>query len=65
MAMFGPLCFGVGDKSKCDRDDYETQCLLCADKFNLDLSLHIFIKHIFEVHHLVIEDVQNIFNLPG
>lgn len=63
--MFGPLSFRNGNDSNWNGDDYETDCLLCDDRFNLDLSLHIFVKHIFEVHHLVIEDVQNIFNLPG
>lgn len=63
--MFGPLCFETGNRNNCDENEYETKCFICEDKFNLDLSLHIFIHHIFEVHHLVIEDVQNIFNLPA
>lgn len=57
--MFGPLNFK--DEDNCDK---ETQCLLCQDKFNLNVAFKIFLQHLFEVHHVVIEEVQYIKNLP-
>lgn len=61
-AMFGPLTF---DETKFNQLDCstETKCLLCEDIFNLRLSLPLFLGHIFDVHNVVIEDVQNIENL--
>lgn len=61
-SMFGPLEF---DRVQNDppEDEVETPCLLCDDSFNLKIGFHIFLKHLFEVHRLVIEDVQNIANL--
>ncbi|KAK9876294.1 hypothetical protein WA026_012591 [Henosepilachna vigintioctopunctata] len=59
--IFGPLLFE--DKNS-DHLNAEIACLLCDDIFNLNLSLALFLRHIFEVHHVVIEDVQNIPNLP-
>lgn len=59
--MFGPLEFKSTTED--DSEGQQTSCLLCQDSFNLEIGLHIFLKHLFEVHHLVIEDVQNISNL--
>lgn len=59
--MFGPLAFETERNEQ--EEEYETECLLCCDKFNLKLSLHIFLGHLFEVHSFVIEEVQNIPNL--
>lgn len=61
--MFGPLTF---EDSKYDVQslDTETKCILCEDSFNLRLRLDIFLRHIFDVHQCVIEDVQNIKYLP-
>ncbi|XP_044763857.1 zinc finger protein 277 isoform X2 [Coccinella septempunctata] len=41
----------------------ETPCLLCEDTFNVKEGLPIFVRHLFEVHSIVIEEVQNIFYL--
>lgn len=60
--MFGPLAFE--DQAGKQEEERETECLLCADRFNLKFGLHIFLSHLFEVHSFVIEDVQNIDNLP-
>lgn len=60
--MFGPLAFE--NRRNSEAEEYETQCLLCCDKFNLKLGLHIFLSHLFEVHSIVIDDVQNINYLP-
>ncbi|CAG9770080.1 unnamed protein product [Ceutorhynchus assimilis] len=61
--MFGPLTF---EDLKYDIQflDSETKCLLCEDSFNIRLRLDIFLSHIFDVHQCVIEDAQNIKNLP-
>ncbi|XP_018328691.1 zinc finger protein 277 [Agrilus planipennis] len=59
---FGPFLLEEVVK---DEDEIETCCLLCEDKFNLSLALPIFLCHLFEVHHVVIEDVQFIDNLEG
>lgn len=59
--MFGPLAFE--SETNKPEEQYETECLLCCDKFNLKLGLHIFLSHLFEVHSFVVEDVQNIQNL--
>ncbi|KAJ8953654.1 hypothetical protein NQ314_007261 [Rhamnusium bicolor] len=60
--MFGPLTF---DETKYNQlvGNTETKCLLCEDIFNLGLSLPLFLSHIFDVHNVVIEGVQNIENL--
>lgn len=60
--MFGPLVFA---DNKNNHSEYlpETKCLLCEDSFNLSLSLPMFLAHIFDVHNVVIEDVQNIAKL--
>lgn len=62
--VFGPLVF-EDNKYEClqQSDATETKCLLCDDSFNLKLSLPMFLAHIFDVHSIVIEDVQNIDNL--
>lgn len=60
--MFGPLTF---QETLLENEELnvETPCLLCDDKFNLNLCFTVFLKHCFEVHNLVIEDVQHIHNL--
>lgn len=59
--MFGPLLF---EESKTATNcESQTQCLLCEDSFNLDLSLPVFAAHLFNVHDIIIEDIQNIPNL--
>ncbi|XP_072393207.1 zinc finger protein 277 [Diabrotica undecimpunctata] len=60
--VFGPLVFEESQYSDL-QSDVETQCLFCEDRFNLKLSLPMFLAHIFDVHSVVIEDVQNIDNL--
>lgn len=60
--MFGPLAFE--NETAREEDERETACILCDDRFNLKFGLHIFLSHLFEVHSFVIEDVQNIHNLP-
>lgn len=59
--MFGPINFQVEVDLVYDE---ETQCLLCQDRFNLSVAFKLFLQHIFEVHHVVIEEVQYIENLP-
>ncbi|XP_022906495.2 zinc finger protein 277 [Onthophagus taurus] len=59
--LLGPLSFDNSPES--DEINKESPCLLCEDRFNLKLGFKIFLKHCFEVHNLVIEDVQNIDNL--
>lgn len=59
--MFGPLLF---EESKSVKNcESATKCLLCEDSFNLDLSLPVFAAHLFNVHDIIIEDIQNIPNL--
>ncbi|XP_017778911.1 PREDICTED: zinc finger protein 277 [Nicrophorus vespilloides] len=60
--MFGPLNFREFRKENLENSQ-ETGCPLCDDLFNLKICFDIFLKHLFEVHNLVIEDVQNIYNL--
>ncbi|KAG5887309.1 hypothetical protein JTB14_006453 [Gonioctena quinquepunctata] len=60
--MFGPLVFEEINYGKLE-GDIETKCLLCEDSFNLKISLPVFLAHIFDVHKVVIEDVQNIRKL--
>lgn len=56
--MFGPLLF---EESNFLRDcEMQTKCILCEDTFNLDLSLPVFAAHLFNVHNVIIEDIQNI-----
>lgn len=59
--MFGPLAFE--SETNKHEEEFETECLLCEDKFNVKYGLHIFLSHLFEVHSFVIEDVQNISDL--
>ncbi|KAF7287645.1 hypothetical protein GWI33_005993 [Rhynchophorus ferrugineus] len=61
--MFGPFTL---ENPKLDMEAFnmETKCFLCEDSFNLKLRLDIFLRHIFNVHTCVIEDVQNIKKLP-
>ncbi|CAG9854438.1 unnamed protein product [Phyllotreta striolata] len=61
-SVFEPLVFEDNSYS-CLQPNAETKCLLCDDTFNLNLSLPMFLAHIFDVHSIVIEDVQNICNL--
>lgn len=59
--MFGPLLF---EESKFVQDcNMQTSCLLCDDTFNLSLSLPVFAAHLFNVHDVIIEDIQKISNL--
>ncbi|XP_044261374.1 zinc finger protein 277 [Tribolium madens] len=62
--MFGPLLFETSKPPNSPETESEVTCLLCDDTFNLALSFDIFVRHLFEVHYLVIEEVQNIANLP-
>ncbi|CAH1956565.1 unnamed protein product [Acanthoscelides obtectus] len=59
--MFGPLVFGENKHNH--QPDYQTKCLLCEDIFNLKISLPLFLAHAFDVHNIVIEDVESIENL--
>lgn len=60
LKMFGPLVF---NNIQCDaQNDQETSCLLCEELFNLQTSLPLFLKHIFDVHNIVIESVEDIDN---
>jgi hypothetical protein len=59
--MFGPLVF---EDANCLDTEPEVTCVLCDNTFNLVVSFDIFVKHLFEAHQLVIEEVQNINNLP-
>lgn len=59
--MFGPLVF---QECKYAQDiDLQTKCIFCEDMFNLKLSLPVFAAHLFNVHDVIIEDIQNIANL--
>lgn len=59
--MFGPLMFG---ETKSYQDsEVQTKCILCEDSFNLDLSLPVFGAHLFSVHDVIIEEIQNIANI--
>ncbi|KAF5282854.1 hypothetical protein FQA39_LY17475 [Lamprigera yunnana] len=60
--MFGPLLLKPFSSAVIDK---ETQCLMCTTTFNLKLCLPMFLRHVFDVHHVVIEDAQHIDNLPG
>ncbi|XP_066251514.1 zinc finger protein 277 [Euwallacea similis] len=62
--MFGPLTFDANNYGTALLDT-ENACFLCEDTFNIKLRIDIFLAHIFDVHKCVIEDVQNIKNLPG
>ncbi|XP_030755463.1 zinc finger protein 277 [Sitophilus oryzae] len=62
--MFGPLTLENSRYDTGGLTDIETKCLLCEDSFNLQLRLDIYLKHLFCVHNCVIEDAQNIKNLP-
>lgn len=59
--MFGPLLF---EQSRPEyNNDVEAKCILCEDSFNLKFSLPVFAAHLFNVHDLIIEEIQNIPNL--
>ncbi|CAH1117720.1 unnamed protein product [Phaedon cochleariae] len=60
--IIGPLVF---EESSYNHLQYnaETKCLLCEDSFNLNMSLPVCLTHLFDVHNVVIEDVQNINKL--
>lgn len=59
--MFGPLLF---DRSEIAQNyNMQTNCILCEDSFNLELSLPVFAAHLFNVHDVIIEDIQKIINL--
>ncbi|KAK4878453.1 hypothetical protein RN001_010959 [Aquatica leii] len=55
--MLGPLAFDTTSLSLTNED---TQCLMCCTKYNLKQSLPSFLKHIFDIHHIVIEKPQHI-----
>lgn len=60
--MFGPLSFEESELEK--RNLYiQHECFLCPSQFSLKHQLDRFLKHLFEDHHLVIEDVENIERL--
>lgn len=59
--MFGPLLLNETDQKE---DLYEeTPCLICDDKFNLKTSFELYLAHIFEVHLIIIDQVQHIEDL--
>lgn len=60
--MFGPLTF---QESLLETEELsvETPCFLCDDRFNLNFCFTLFLKHCFEVHNLVIEDIQHIADI--
>ncbi|XP_045466804.1 zinc finger protein 277 [Harmonia axyridis] len=60
VASNGPFMI---EESRTSDQNTETLCLLCDDTFNLNEGLPFFVLHLFEVHCIVIEDVQNIFYL--
>lgn len=60
--MFGPLLFEENSYNIND-DHVETKCILCEDSFNLKISLPVFAAHIFDVHNIIVEEIQAIQNL--
>lgn len=58
--MFGPLTF----KESCsiNNNEKDTECLLCKQRFDFKSDLSLFLIHIFDQHHLVIEAAQSIDN---
>ncbi|KAJ8956399.1 hypothetical protein NQ318_015137 [Aromia moschata] len=60
---FGPFSFEETNKNNFLKN-VETKCLLCEDIFNLNLSLPLFLSHIFDVHNVVIEEVCPILAKP-
>lgn len=60
--MFGPLLFEE-ESSNNKEEHLETKCILCEDSFNLKVSLSVFAAHLFDVHNIVIEEIQSIQNL--
>ncbi|KAJ3651862.1 hypothetical protein Zmor_017869 [Zophobas morio] len=62
--MFGPLNFDEVGTHSPQVTYSEVVCLLCDNIFNIPLSFEIFVRHLFEVHNLLIEDVQTMDNLP-
>lgn len=69
--MFGPLNFALkNDSTSGARQDHATEsnsecpCLGCNDTFNICLCFDVFVKHMFEAHQLVVEDIQTIANIP-
>lgn len=64
--MFGPLTFEeTKDTLVVPDPTVETKCLLCEGTFNLIIGFEIFVQHLFQVHNLVVEEIQNIKDLPG
>lgn len=61
--MFGPLSF-EDTKRRNQQESQLTKCFLCSKEYNLRTDMVLFCKHLFEEHSLIIEDVQNIPNLP-
>ncbi|KAJ8980408.1 hypothetical protein NQ317_009403 [Molorchus minor] len=59
---FGPLTFDETPKNKLVQN-VETKCILCEDVFNLNLSLPMFLNHLFDAHNTVIEGIYDIENL--
>lgn len=69
--MFGPLNFAQhsdftsrGRQEELCDSNTDCICLGCNDTFNISLCFDVFVKHMFEVHSLVIEDIQTIANIP-
>lgn len=59
--MFGPLSFEESELERLKPEKKE--CFLCTSKFDFREELDVFLKHIFDTHHLVVEDIQNIERL--
>lgn len=59
--MFGPLLFDGSENAQ--NSNLQTNCILCEDSFNLKLSLPVFAAHLFNVHDVIIEDIQKIPNI--
>lgn len=62
MEKFGPFLFDAAG-SQNDELNVETPCILCDDRFNLKTSFKTFCGHVFEVHNVVIDEVQHIEDL--
>lgn len=62
--MFGPLSLLDESTEEDKTSNCEIGCLLCEDTFNVELCLPLFLRHLFDVHDLVIECPQYISNFP-
>ena len=66
MAAFGPLTFAHPSKHSSETDEHdfnkeeEVLCLFCTNQFMLPTARSFFLRHLFECHHFVISDIQNI-----